>query len=235
MTRPGRSEQKTGAAHNPFIQRLEHGLPLIAILRGVRTQEALAIGKALVEIGFEIIEVPLNSPAPLATIETLAAELGERALIGAGTVTRVSEVTDVQAAGGRLIVSPHCDAAIIQSARRAEMACVPGFLTPSEALTALAAGPDALKLFPADVAPPQLLQTLLAVLPATTRVLPVGGITPQQIEAYRAAGAAGFGLGSALYRPGMTADEVRRRGLAFAGACRPPRAAAATTTDANRS
>lgn len=189
--------------------------PLVAILRGVRPDEVEAIGAALVEVGFSIIEVPLNSPQPLASIAQLARRFGTQALIGAGTVTADHQVAEISAAGGRLVVMPHGDPAVIRAAKTAGLFCLPGFATPTEAFAATAAGADALKLFPAEANPPGVLKSMKAVLPPAIPVLPVGGITPEKMAAYFDAGAAGFGLGSALYKPGMEAGEVERRGADF--------------------
>jgi 2-dehydro-3-deoxyphosphogalactonate aldolase len=194
--------------------------PLVAILRGIAPEEVEAVGKALHAAGFAIIEVPLNSPQPLRSIERLAAFCGERALIGAGTVTAERQVGEIAAAGGRLIVMPHGDVAVIRRAKAAGLSSLPGFATPTEAFAAIAAGADALKLFPAEANPPAVLKSLKAVLPPRIPVLPVGGITPERMAEYRAAGAAGFGLGSALYKPGMAAAEVGRRAAGFMAALR---------------
>jgi len=194
--------------------------PLVAILRGVEPHEAAAIGEGLVDAGIRLIEVPLNSPRPLSSIEALALRLGDRAMIGAGTVTAVGEIAEVRAAGGALIVSPHVDERVIAATVEAGLVSLPGFLTPSEAFAALDAGAHALKLFPAEVARPAMLSALRAVVPPGTMVLPVGGITPRGIAPWLAAGAAGFGLGSALYRPGASPAEVRRRAAAFVAALR---------------
>ncbi len=183
-------------------------LPLIAILRGLMPAEAPAIGDALIEAGLRIIEVPLNSPDPLRSIEAMAARFGKRALIGAGTVLQVEQVAQVAAAGGRLIVMPHADPAVIRAAKRAGLWCVPGVATPTEAFAALAAGADALKLFPAELVTPSVLKALRAVLPPAVQLLPVGGITPRNLGAYVAAGASGFGLGSALYLARSTPAQV---------------------------
>lgn len=190
-------------------------LPLVAILRGITPDEAVAVGEALVAAGFVALEVPLNSPAPLASIERLAAAIGERALIGAGTVLAPARVSQVAAAGGRLIVMPHGDPAVIATAKAAGLLCVPGVATPTEAFAALAAGADALKLFPAEALPPPVVKAWRAVLPADVWLLPVGGIAPETMATYLAAGASGFGLGSALYRAGMSAPEVGARAGAF--------------------
>lgn len=190
-------------------------LPLVAILRGLRPEDAEPIGRALVESGFAILEVPLNSPHPMHSIERLQGAFGDRVLVGAGTVLTTRAVGEVAAAGGRLIVMPHGDEAIIRAAKDRGLYCVPGVATPTEAFRALAAGADALKMFPAEALPPEVLKAWRAVLPEGTALIPVGSITPERIAPYKAAGAAGFGLGSALYRPGDDPDTVRARALAF--------------------
>jgi 2-dehydro-3-deoxyphosphogalactonate aldolase len=190
-------------------------LPLIAILRGITPDEALPVGRALVEAGLRIVEVPLNSPQPLRSIEALARELGERCLVGAGTVMSAPQVQQVADAGGRLIVMPHGDAAVIGAARARSLYCAPGVATPTEAIAALAAGADALKLFPAELLTPAVLKALRAVLPADALMLPVGGITPHNLAPYVDAGASGFGLGSALYKPGLSVAAVQANAAAF--------------------
>jgi 2-dehydro-3-deoxyphosphogalactonate aldolase len=192
--------------------------PLIAILRGVRPEEAVAIGEALVDAGFSLIEAPLNSPDPLDSIARLAHALGDRAVIGAGTVLRATEVAAVQAAGGAMIVSPNTNLDVIAAAAGAGLVCVPGVATPSEAFAALDAGATALKLFPAEASSPAALKAMRAVLPRDVRVLPVGGITPDALAPWLKAGAAGFGLGSALYTPGMTHESVGARARSFIAA-----------------
>lgn len=192
--------------------------PLVAILRGIAPPEAEPIGEALVAAGIRLIEVPLNSPDPLASIEALAMRLGERAMIGAGTVTTSAQVASVRDAGGRLIVSPNVDEAVIAGTVQAGLVSLPGFFTPSEAFIALRAGAHALKLFPAEGAQPAMLKALRAVLPLETPVLPVGGITPELLPPWLDAGAAGFGLGSALYRKGDAAAEVAGRAVRFVAA-----------------
>jgi len=182
-------------------------LPLVAILRGLPPTDVAAIGAALDGAGFSIIEVPLNSPQPLASIATLASQLPD-ALIGAGTVLTVAQVEAVHAAGGQLIVSPNADLDVIRAAVRLGMVCLPGVMTPTEAFAALAAGASGIKIFPAELVPPAGVKAMRAVLSADTLVLPVGGITPEAMAAYRAAGANGFGLGSALYKPGDSAASV---------------------------
>lgn len=182
--------------------------PLVAILRGIKPTEAEAVGMLLVEAGFTLIEVPLNSPEPLQSIATLQRLFGDRALIGAGTVMATDEVRAIKAAGGRLIVSPHCDPALIAASKAAGLASIPGVATPSEAFSALKVGADALKAFPAEGIPPAVIKSWLAVLPKGTRVLPVGGIDAGNMAAYWSAGARGFGLGSSLYKPGDTIAET---------------------------
>ncbi len=178
--------------------------PLIAILRGVQPHEAAAIAQALETAGIGIVEVPLNSPDPLTSIATLARDFGTRLLIGAGTVMTEAQVADIARAGGRLMVTPHADPAVTRAAKARGLIAIPGFFTPTEAFAMLAAGADALKLFPAEAAAPAVLRALRAVLPADTEVLPVGGIDAGNIPAWHAAGAAGFGIGSAIYKPGDT-------------------------------
>jgi 2-dehydro-3-deoxyphosphogalactonate aldolase len=192
-------------------------LPLIAVLRGLQPGEAPAIGAALVQSGWGLIEVPLNSPQPLQSIAALAKLLPD-ALVGAGTVLDTQQVRDVHAAGGRLIVAPNFDADVVREARRLQMACLPGVLTASEAIAALRAGATGLKLFPAEMIPPAAVKALRAVLPDDTWLVPVGGIGIGNMDAYRAAGADGFGIGSSLYKPGMSASEVEQKALDFAAA-----------------
>lgn len=195
-------------------------LPLAAILRGLRPEQALAIGEVLVEAGFSIIEVPLNSPDPLASIGLLARQFGERTLIGAGTVTGAGEVSAVAAVGGRLIVMPHFDPEVVAATRAAGVYCMPGVTTPGEAFTALRAGVDTLKLFPAEMLTPPVVKAMRSVLPPEARLFPVGGITPETMAPYWAVGVAGFGLGSALFRKGSSAEAVRTRAQAFVKAFR---------------
>lgn len=195
-------------------------LPLIAILRGLRPDEAVDVGAALLEAGFRVLEVPLNSPRPLDSIASLAGAFADSAVVGAGTVMTAAEVGEVEAAGGRLIVMPHGDPAVIAAAVRAGLACMPGVATPTEAFAALAAGATALKLFPAEALPPAVLKAWRAVLPPATGLFPVGGIAPDSMAPYCAAGASGFGIGSALYKPGLSAEEVGARAEAFVAAWR---------------
>jgi len=192
--------------------------PLVAILRGITPDEAEAIGDALYEGGIRIVEVPLNSPDPLASIARLSARLGDRALVGAGTVLDVDQVAAVGAAGGRLIVSPSTDPQVIAAAAAAGMVSCPGFFTPSEAFAAIAAGAHALKLFPAEAASPAVVKAQRAVLPGKTPLLVVGGVSPESMAAWLAAGADGFGLGSGLYRPGQTPTETLAKASAYRSA-----------------
>ncbi len=196
--------------------------PLMAILRGITPAEALPVGQVLVDAGIRVIEVPLNSPQPLRSIGVLADNLGDEALIGGGTVISVPQVDAVSSAGGRLIVSPHTDQMMIHRARSLEMSVIPGVFTPSEAFSALEAGADTLELFPAQGSSPAMLRALLTVLPAGVRVLPVGGITPEAMGLWWAAGARGFGLGGMLYAPGRKPAEVARRARACVAAIRGP-------------
>lgn len=193
-------------------------LPLVAILRGIQPDEVIAVGNTLTDAGFRILEVPLNSPQPMDSIRRLADSLGEDYLIGAGTVMTPAQVGEVATAGGRLVVMPHADVSVIRAAKAAGLVCVPGVATPTEAFAALAAGADGLKLFPAEQASPQVLKAWRAVLPRAVAVLPVGGITPDTMAPWLTAGASGFGIGSALYAPGIDIDEVGRRARAFAQA-----------------
>jgi len=182
--------------------------PLIAILRGVRPEEVEAIGEALDHAGIAIVEVPLNSPEPIESIRRLVQRFGTRMLIGAGTVLTTAEVGEVDAFGGRLIVAPNTDPAVIRSAKAHGLIVCPGYATPSEAFAGLHAGADGIKLFPAEASSPAVLKALRAVLPAGTLVLPVGGIDASNMQPWREAGAAGFGIGSAIFRAGDTPDIV---------------------------
>ena len=201
-----------------MLRQLLEDLPLIAILRGIRPQEVPAAADALTGAGFRIIEIPLNSPEPLESLRHLAGRTG--LLAGAGTVLSPAEVEAVAAAGGRLMVAPNADREVIAAAKRLGMVALPGVATPTEAFAALAAGADGLKMFPAEILPPKAVKAWRAVLPASIALLPVGGITPESMADYLAAGADGFGLGSALYKPGMSAGELGQRAQAFARAYR---------------
>ncbi|MDI5892882.1 2-dehydro-3-deoxy-6-phosphogalactonate aldolase [Halomonas rhizosphaerae] len=195
-------------------------LPLIGILRGITPSDAIEVGEALLAAGIERIEVPLNSPDPLESIRRLAGALGDRALIGAGTVLTPGQVRDVFAAGGRLVVSPNCRPAVIEESRHLVMESWPGVVTPSEAFEALDAGATGLKLFPAVQVGIEGMSALRAVLPAGTRLFAVGGIGMDNFGAWRAAGIDGAGLGSALYTPCLTAAEVGERARALVAAWR---------------
>jgi 2-dehydro-3-deoxyphosphogalactonate aldolase len=184
--------------------------PLIAILRGITPPEALAVGRVLLDAGFRIIEVPLNSPDALQSIRLLAEAFGSVALIGAGTVLSPSDVAAVQVASGRLIVMPHCDLSVIRAAKAVGLACAPGSTTPTEAFAALSAGADALKLFPAELIQPAVVKAMRAVLPRDALLIPVGGISAANIPLYRAAGADAFGIGSMLYAPGKSPGDVAK-------------------------
>jgi 2-dehydro-3-deoxyphosphogalactonate aldolase len=192
--------------------------PLVAIIRGVTPGEAEATGATLFEAGFRIIEVPLNSPEPLDSIARLARMLGEEALIGAGTVLDAQGVARVRDAGGRLIVSPNTDLDVIRASVEAGLVSMPGFFTPSEAFAALDAGAHGLKFFPAEAATPAVIRAQRAVLPADVPLLVVGGITPDGMEKWTEAGADGFGLGSALYRPGQSVADTKANARAFVAA-----------------
>lgn len=189
--------------------------PLIAILRGVRPDEAEAIGDALIEGGVRIIEVPLNSPDPLESIARLSKRIGGQAMIGAGTVLQVEQVAQVRAAGGRLIVSPSTKPEVIGASVAAGLISCPGYFTPSEAFAAIDAGAHALKLFPAEGASPKLVQAQRAVLPKDMRLIVVGGVAPDTMGPWIEAGANGFGLGSGIYRPGQSAHDTLERARAY--------------------
>jgi 2-dehydro-3-deoxyphosphogalactonate aldolase len=204
---------------NPLTRFLDP-LPLIAVLRGITPEEIPGVGGALRANGFRILEVPLNSPRAFASIRLLADASGPECLVGAGTVINVDDVARVRKAGGQVIVMPHADLAVIRAAKAQEMLCVPGVATPTEAFAALAAGADGLKMFPAESLPPGALKAWRAVLPAGTLVFAVGGMKPDNLAPYWAAGASGFGTGSNLYQPGMAPDVVREMAAAYAAAVR---------------
>lgn len=195
-------------------------LPLVAILRGLEPARAVAVGEVIADAGFRVLEVPLNSPQPLRSIRLLHEALGERCLVGAGTVLDTDAVAAVAAAGGRLIVMPHADTTVIAAAVGAGLYCVPGVATPTEAFAALRAGAHALKAFPAELVTPAVLRAWRAVLPREVTVLPVGGIAPDNMAAYIAAGAGGFGIGSALFHPDRDLDRIARAARDFAAAWR---------------
>lgn len=199
-------------------------LPLVAILRGLRPDAAEAVGLALVEAGFRIIEVPLNSPEPFRSIEILAKTMPPEVLVGAGTVLDPEAVDGVRDVGGTLIVMPHADLEVIRRAKEHRMICTPGVATPTEAFAALKAGADAIKIFPAEAIPPAVVKAWRAVLPKDAVVLPVGGIKPDTMKPYVDAGADGFGLGSALFTAAMSVEEIGRNARAFATAWKDLRA-----------
>jgi 2-dehydro-3-deoxyphosphogalactonate aldolase len=183
-------------------------LPLIAILRGLDPNEATAVATALFDVGFRIIEVPLNSPDPLVSIARIAARFGERMLVGAGTVLDSDAVAELVGVGAKLVVSPNFDEEVVGATKANGLVSIPGVATPSEAFAALAAGADALKLFPAEMILPPAVRSMRAVLPEQAKLIPVGGIALSNMLAYRHAGADGFGIGSALYKPGMPVAKI---------------------------
>ena len=192
--------------------------PLIAILRGIRPEEAEPVLEALIAAGIGLIEVPLNSPEPLSSIRIMAAAAEGRARIGAGTVLTVAEVEAVEAVGGQLVVSPNVDPAVIRKTRAARLASFPGVFTATEALAAIAAGADALKFFPADLLGPAGIKAIATILPKHVPLLAVGGVDASNIGDYLKAGIAGFGIGSGLYKPGLGPDEVGERARAMVAA-----------------
>lgn len=194
--------------------------PLIAILRGVRPDEVIPICAALDAAGVAIVEVPLNSPNPIESIRLLAENFGQRMLVGAGTVMTSAQVEEVAQAGGRLIVTPHADPDLVRAAKSLKMVAAPGFFTPAEAFSLLRAGADAIKLFPAEASNPAALRAIRAILPAGTLTVPVGGIAPDNIPAWHSAGAAGYGIGSSIYKPGDTPEIVGQKAAALVAACR---------------
>lgn len=189
--------------------------PLVAILRGLEPERAREVGEVLFDAGFRALEVPLNRPGALQAISALVHVAPPDALVGAGTVLDVAHVEAVAGLGGQLIVSPHCDVAVIQCTRKLGLYAAPGVFTATEAFNALRAGAQALKLFPAEMLTPAGLQALATVLPPGTPLWPVGGITPASLAGWRAAGATGFGIGGALFKPGITLDELAQRARAF--------------------
>ena len=192
--------------------------PIISILRGVHPSEAVAIAGVILAAGIDKIEVPLNSPSPLESISAIAKAYGDRALIGAGTVLTVAQVQQVRAAGGQLVVSPNCDPAVIAATIAAGMQSWPGVFTPSEAFAALQAGATGLKLFPGDMAGPKGLKAMRTILPTGTQVYAVGGAGPENFAEWVAASADGFGLGSAIYKPGDTPETVATKAQAIVAA-----------------
>ena len=196
-------------------------LPLVAILRGLKPEEALDMGHAIVNAGFHILEVPLNSPDPLRSIQILA-EAFPHALVGAGTVTTAQQVRDIKAVGGQLIISPHLDDNVVCEAVNLGLISLPGVATPSEAFKAIALGAHGLKLFPAEMISPTVVKSMRAVLPGHVRLVPVGGIGTHNMADYRKSGASGFGIGSALFAPGKSAQAVGESAAAFVKAWQAP-------------
>ena len=203
---------------NEDFSRHFEACPLVAIIRGVKPDEVDAIGDALFEAGIRIIEVPLNSPEPFDSIARLARRVGDRALVGAGTVLEPANVQKVRQAGGHLIVAPNFNKAVVEATVGAGMISMPGIFTPTEAFAALEAGANALKLFPAEGSSPNVVRAIRAVLPREAPLIVVGGVTPDSIGGWLDAGANGFGLGSGLYKPGQSAEQVREAARAYVAA-----------------
>jgi 2-dehydro-3-deoxyphosphogalactonate aldolase len=195
-------------------------MPIIAILRGVRPSEAVAIAEAVLESGIRVIEIPLNSPDPLTSIRHVAEELAGRAVVGAGTVLSEAEVDQVAGVGGRIIVSPNMDPQVIRKTKARGLMSAPGVMTPSEAFAALAAGADVLKMFPGEFFSLPVIRSMAAVLPKTSVLMLVGGVTPDMIGDFCGSPVAGFGVGSSIYNPGMTAADVKVNAAKFADAIR---------------
>lgn len=204
----------------PELRAALMNCPIVAILRGVAPDEIDAIGDALVEAGITVIEVPLNSPQPFESIRRLAGRHAYRALVGAGTVLEAADVASVADAGGKLIVAPNFDAAVVHAAKAAGLASLPGVMTPSEGFAALKAGADGLKLFPAEIIPPAVFKAWRAVFPPDTLMLAVGGVGADNIKTYAEAGASGYGIGSALYKPGRPAAEIGKLARALVAAAK---------------
>jgi 2-dehydro-3-deoxyphosphogalactonate aldolase len=198
-----------------LLNRYLRECPLVAIIRGVAPNEVEAIGDAIYDGGIRIIEVPLNSPDPLNSIERLAKRFGDRMLVGAGTVVDRVDVARVSDAGGRIIVSPDTNVEVISATASAGLVASPGYFTPSEALAAIRAGATALKLFPAEAATPAVLKAQLAVIPKEVPIMVVGGVKPDSMRPWLDAGATGFGLGGGLYRPGQSAAETLDKARAY--------------------
>ena len=199
-------------------ERILSDLPLIPILRGMTPAQAPLLGGLLEQAGFLCLEIPLNSPDALTSLRLLRDSLNGRVLVGAGTVVTTEQVDAVRQAGAEFVVSPNTNPAVIRATKACGMISLPGFATPSEAFSALDAGADGLKLFPAEAAPPSVLRALKSVLPADIPIFPVGGITAEGMAGYVEAGAAGFGIGSGLYRPGQ--PDIRERAGRFVEAWR---------------
>ncbi|MCB8746222.1 2-dehydro-3-deoxy-6-phosphogalactonate aldolase [Rhodoferax sp. U2-2l] len=207
----------TNPIHTRFETALQH-LPLVAILRGLTPTEAEPVAQTLYQAGFRLIEVPLNSPDPFTSIARIRQCLPDDALVGAGTVLEASDVSRLQAIGGELVVMPHADTSVISAAKALGLICMPGIVTPTEAFAALKAGANALKLFPAELVSPAIMKAMRPILPKGTRLFPVGGITPDTMAPFLATGASGFGLGSALYSPGVSLAQLSRQAECFVAA-----------------
>jgi 2-dehydro-3-deoxyphosphogalactonate aldolase len=216
MTRPSMTDASLSARLDAAFTTL----PLVAILRGLTPAEAEATARTLYDRGFRLIEVPLNSPQPFDSIAAIRKLLPSDALVGAGTVMTVEQVSQLAGLGAELVVMPHADTEIISAAKAQGMVSLPGVTTPTEAFLALKAGADALKLFPAELIGPRVVKAMRAVLPPDVRLLPVGGITPGTMKPYLEAGVAGFGLGSALYTPGMPLEQIAEHADQFVAAWR---------------
>lgn len=210
--------------HTRFEAALQH-LPLVAILRGLTPAEAEPVAQALYQAGFRLIEVPLNSPDPFTSIAKIRQCLPSDALVGAGTVLEAEDVTRLKDIGGELVVMPHADTSVISAAKALGLMCMPGIVTPTEALAALKAGANALKLFPAELVTPAIIKAMRPILPKGTRLFPVGGITPDTMAPFLAVGVSGFGLGSALYSPGLPLAQLARQAECFVAAWKTQHAA----------
>jgi 2-dehydro-3-deoxyphosphogalactonate aldolase len=202
------------------LRPLLRDLPLIAILRGITPVDAEGAVDTLEQAGWRVVEVPLNSPDALETLSRMVKRAGDRMLIGAGTVLTVDQVGAIAAAGAKLMVAPNCVPDVIRAAKTKGLITAPGVATPTEAFAALDAGADALKMFPGELLPPPAVKAWRAVLPPQTLLLPVGGVAPDNIAAYLKAGANGFGIGTSVYKPGMTMAEMAARARALADAFR---------------
>lgn len=200
-----------------FAQWRQEPLPLVAILRGITPDQAVAAAEVLLECGFRYLEVPLNSPSPLKSISLMRNTVGDRGYVGAGTVLQPEQVEQVAECGGQLIISPNCNPAVITRACQLGLISMPGVMTPSEAFSAIDSGASALKLFPAEHVTPEITKAFRAVIPREVACLPVGGIQPDaaQMRSYIQAGANGFGLGGGLYQAGMSIETLRARAQAY--------------------